>query len=178
VSQWYPLTDVSPLPLTGESATPDPRVRQPLTGESPKQGIEQEKEQGISATANAVDGFAVADEVAGKKCGEGYKTKRGRVLAGEQLAWFEEYWGVFDLRKGKADAADAWLDLRVDREVKDRIIAGALREAKTRTKPGERGPAPKWAQGWLSGRRWEDEPLAGANGVNGHESDWLSEVGL
>lgn len=133
---------------------------------------------GITATANAVGGNVVAVEVAGKKCGEGYKTKKGRVLAGEQLTWFEEFWKAFDLKKGKADAADTWLALRVDEALKDDIISGAKREARSRTKPGEQGPNPKWAQGWLSGRRWEDEPEGGTGGTGRQGHDWLSEVGL
>jgi hypothetical protein len=172
------LTDESPLPLTGGFATPDPLVRSPLTGESSKQGIEQVKEKYRSATARAVDGSRDDEVGAGKQCGEGYKTKKGRVLAGEQLAWFNEFWAAFDFRKGKAEAADAWLDLKVDSSVKEQIVRSAAHEARNRTKPGERGPSPKWAQGWLSGRRWEDEPEEQGRGRTTGGSDWITEVGL
>lgn len=175
--QWVTpgLTGESPLPLTGESATPDPRVRAPLTGESPRTGeFEQGKEQGkeqITATANAVDGNRGDEVTSGKQCGETYRTKKGRVLAGQQLTWFSEFWEVFDYRKGKAEAADAWLALKVHKRMHEEIVQGAAREAKARKAAGPNGPTPKWAQGWLSGRRWEDEqgPPAG---------DWIAEYGL
>mgnify|MGYP001827749047 CR=1 FL=1 len=138
-----PLTDPSPLttesPLTGESATPDSPVRLPLTGESPKQGIEQGKEQGNNRNREN----AVPAEAGESSNSASYITKRKRKLTGQQLGWFLEFWEAFDYRKGKAEAADAWLDVKVTEDLFAEIMAGAKRAALTRTKPGEHGPAPK-----------------------------------
>ncbi len=174
-----PLNRRSPLntgsPANSRSSTPEQPFALPLNGCSPKQGIEQGIEQGITASPDAVGDKATANEVAGKKCGDSYRSKKGRILAGEQFQWFEEFWTAFDFRKGKAEAADIWLTLKITPDVFTKILEGARHEAATRTKPGERGPSPKWAQGWLSGRRWEDDPGT-RRGTNGH--DFLEEIGL
>ncbi len=117
----------------------------------------------ISASGDAVGDEVIKNTVAVRKSGEGYRTKKGKILTGEQLLWFEEFWTIFDFRKGRAEAADAWLDLKVTPDALPKILEGARREASTRTRPGERGPSPKWPQGWLSGRRWEDEPSPGSS---------------
>ncbi|RLW53906.1 MAG: hypothetical protein B6D76_09440 [gamma proteobacterium symbiont of Stewartia floridana] len=147
-----PLTQQSALtlesPLTVESDTPDRGVTSPLTEESPEQGIEQGNNM-ISASADAVPSNEGVEEP--------YITKRKRKLNGNQLNWFLQFWSAFDFKKGKTAAADAWIDAGVTEELLPIIIAAAKREAQTRTKPGEKGKAPKWGQGWLTERRWEDE---------------------
>jgi len=86
-----------------------------------------------------------------------YETKKKRKLKGTQLIAFNSFWDVFDdkLRGGRAQAADAWLDLKVDKNLFDDIIRGARREAERRSKVEEAGRVPIMAQGWLSGKRWE-----------------------
>jgi hypothetical protein len=93
--------------------------------------------------------------------GEVYLTKKKRKLKGEQLSMFNSFWTTFAYQKGKAEAADAWLDLKVTSEMYTDIIAGASSEAAGRQALIADNRTPKMAQGWLSGRRWED----GANGV-------------
>ncbi len=92
-----------------------------------------------------------------EKVGEYYLTKKGRKVEGKQLLAFNTFWDVFDdkLRGGKADAADAWMDLEVNADLFDQIIKGAKAEVGRRASIYERGSTPKMAQGWLSGRRWE-----------------------
>jgi hypothetical protein len=145
-----PLTEVSPLtvvsPLTEESDTPDRSVTLPLTVVSPKQGIEQGSNKEDSRTAVADDAVV----------GEFYLTKRRRKLKDQQLRWFNQFWEAFSFKKGRAEAADAWIDLKITEGQFQNILIAAEHEARTRTKPGHQGPAPKWAQGWLSSRRWED----------------------
>ena len=85
----------------------------------------------------------------------GYLTKRGRKLRGQSLADFQTFWEKFDYKRGKADAADAWLD-EYSVDLFPAIIAGAEREARRRPDLQAKGRTPKMAQGWLSGRRWED----------------------
>jgi len=86
-----------------------------------------------------------------------YKTKRGRKLKDLGLAWFEDFLAAFGDRRGKAAAADAWLDIDwpLDAEEKGflyrELITGARRYAAYRErviKP--KGGTPKMAQGWLS----------------------------
>lgn len=85
-------------------------------------------------------------------------TKKKRKLKGTQLERFEKFWKVFDYKKGKAEAADAWFDLP-DKTgaVFDRILFGAEYEARARPRIIKAGRTPKMAQGWLSSRRWEDD---------------------
>jgi len=91
--------------------------------------------------------------------GKFYKTKKGKKLQGEKLSRFNNFWTAFDYRKGKAEAADVWLEIEKDLtdETYKAIIAGAKREASARPELLESDKVPKMAQGWLSGRRWEDE---------------------
>jgi hypothetical protein len=88
-----------------------------------------------------------------------YKTKRGRKLTGWKLECFEGFWDAFGYKKGKAEAADAWLDIPglTQELVRCEILPGAKREADRRQGCIDRRLTPIMAQGWLSGRRWEDE---------------------
>ncbi len=88
---------------------------------------------------------------------EFYLSKRKRKLSGIKLEQFEKFWAAFDYKRGKAEAADAWLDLAPHKELVDTIVEGAKREAAARQILTKKGQTPKMAQGWLSGRRWEDE---------------------
>jgi hypothetical protein len=89
--------------------------------------------------------------------GKAYQAKSGRKLTGWQLHAFEQFWQAFGLRKDKASAADAWLKLKVTEDSLPEILDGARRECARRARAGPDDPKPKWPQGWLSGRRWEDE---------------------
>jgi len=86
-----------------------------------------------------------------------FLTRRKRKLTGWKLKAFDEFWEVFAYKKGRAEAADAWLDiLELTPELARRIVDAAGREARARPSLVSRGQAPKWPQGWLSARRWED----------------------
>lgn len=86
-----------------------------------------------------------------------YVTKRGRYLTGKRLESFEQFWPAFAYARGKAEAADAWLDIpNLTGSLVARICDAARQEAANRPQFEARGGTPKWAQGWLSGRRWED----------------------
>ncbi len=90
------------------------------------------------------------------KAGEYYLSKKGKKLSGVQFKAFENFWMDFDYKSGKAEAADAWLNLKVGEELYKKIITGARREAAGRPVLVEKGSTPKMAEGWLSSRRWED----------------------
>lgn len=86
-----------------------------------------------------------------------YLTRRGRELTGRRLAGFEQFFEAYALRKGKAEAADAWMDIPVLTDALVRHICyAATCEAAARPDIEGKGQAPKWAAGWLEARRWED----------------------
>jgi hypothetical protein len=110
-----------------------------------KNRVDKKKEE-LSASADAVgkSGF--------------YLTKKGRKLSGTQLEAFNRFWSSFSLPKGKAEAADAWMDIPgLTESLAETICTAATREASERPKLIALGKNPKWAQGWLTGKRWEDE---------------------
>jgi hypothetical protein len=89
---------------------------------------------------------------------EGYKTKKKRNLTGRRLISFLEFWDAFGYKSGKAEAADAWLDIpELTDSLVDRICNAARIERQRRDELKLQGRTPKMAEGWISGQRWEDE---------------------
>lgn len=87
-----------------------------------------------------------------------YLTKKKKKLVGKRLDTFNQFWMAFSYPKGKADAADSWLDIpSLTDAMMERIISAAKITAQKRFALKEAGKTPQMAQGWLSGRRWEDE---------------------
>ena len=79
-------------------------------------------------------------------------------MTGKRLISFLRFWTAFAYPRGKAEAADAWLDIpELTDALVARICAAARREAEGRDALTARGHTPKMAQGWISGRRWEDD---------------------
>lgn len=103
-----------------------------------------------------------------------YKSKKGRNLKGIQLDWFEQFWKAFNYKDGKADAADSWLNLKVDETKFQMIMDGARREAMARPERKRNGSTPKMAQGWLTSRRFEDE----GSGDTGIKNWWETGPGI
>lgn len=92
-----------------------------------------------------------------------YTTKKKRKLNGKRFDAFNLFWLAFNYKKDKASAADAWLDIpELTNALVDRIIIAAEAEAANRKTIIDRGLTPIYAQGWLSGRRWEDEAYSEA----------------
>lgn len=89
--------------------------------------------------------------------GEFYLTKKKRKLTGKRLETFNRFWEAYSYPKGKAEAADSWLDIpALTDSLVETIIAAARAEAKRRPDILAKNGTPKWAQGWLTARRWED----------------------
>lgn len=88
-----------------------------------------------------------------------YKSKKGRKLTGAILERFDKFMDAFGYKKDRASAADAWLANGEGADF-ETIIRAAKREAARRPELVARGLTPIYPQGWLSGRRWEDEDLA------------------
>ena len=165
---------------SSESAAPAARPDAPGRGSEPHGGPPAGSETGRAAAgvspasgAASVSGASLAsgEEDRGARDGgaPGYRTRRKRVLAGRRLAAFNRFWAAFAYPRGKADAADAWLDIPgMDEALVSRIEAAARLEAENRPGLVSTGRTPKMAPGWLSGRRWEDyEPAAGSGAPPG-----------
>lgn len=86
-------------------------------------------------------------------------TRRKKKLAGKRLEAFLQFWDAFGYKKGKAAAADSWLEIpQLTNTLVEQIIEAAKTEAKYRPDQIARGRTPIYAQGWITARRWEDEP--------------------
>lgn len=84
-------------------------------------------------------------------------TRKGLRLTGKRLLAFSGFWEAFAYKRGKAEAADAWLGIpQLTDSLVARICDAARQEAANRPQIEARGGTPKWAQGWLTARRWED----------------------
>lgn len=83
-------------------------------------------------------------------------TKRKRKLRGKLLISFLEFWDLFDYKVGRAEAADAWMDIVWPDVRLEKILDAARGAAAARTELVQAGRTPKMAQGWITARRWED----------------------
>lgn len=107
--------------------------------------ITEEELKDISASADA----ASADDE--------WISKKKRKLEGKRLGTFKEFWEAFDYKRARAEAIDAWLDIpQLTTSLVLRIVEAAKVEARGRPELIRLGSTPKMAQGWISGRRWED----------------------
>lgn len=109
------------------------------------------KEENIKPSSSSLDEAALEPDF--------YLTKKKKKLIGKRLDTFNLFWEAFGYQKGKADAADAWLAIpTLTDTMMARIISSAKITAQKRFALKEAGKTPQMAQGWISGRRWEDEP--------------------
>lgn len=102
-----------------------------------------------------------------------YQSKNGAYLTGDVLTGFERFWEAFDFRHGKAEAADAWIAIKsMTPELLARICDAVSQEAERREYIQAKGQTPKWAQGWLNSRRWEDYEPRKPRAPNSGNSPW------
>jgi len=80
------------------------------------------------------------------------------ALCPEQAADFDRFYQVYGVLKGKQRAAARWAELAPDAALAQRIIKAAAQDAAT---PRPADAVRKYPEGWLSERRWEDQPLPG-----------------
>ena len=86
------------------------------------------------------------------------KPKPRPVLEGKRLESFNRFWKAYGWPKGKGGAEKAWAAIpSLTDALVDRICEAAKREAAQRPALQARGLTPKYAQGWLNERRWEDD---------------------
>lgn len=124
----------------------------------------KEKQEGAGARTGSAHATNSSPGSAAPATGEGpapepaYRTATKRVLTGQRLAWFNRVWDAFGYKRGKAEAADAFLDIKgMSDSLVSVICRTAQQEAARRPDLVARGKTPKMLTGWLSGRRWEDE---------------------
>ena len=80
------------------------------------------------------------------------------ILEGKRLESFNRFWKAYGWPKGKGGAEKAWAAIpSLTDALVDRICEAAAKEAAQRPALQARGLTPKWAQGWLNERRWEDD---------------------
>ena len=80
------------------------------------------------------------------------------VLEGKRLESFNQFWEAYGLKKGRGGAEKAWAAIpTLTDSLVDQICEAARKEATQRPALEAQGRTPKWAQGWLSERRWEDD---------------------
>lgn len=94
-----------------------------------------------------------------KPVGDFIDTKKGK-LTGRRLEAFKELWEAFKFKNGKTSAAGAWMELCNKTEVTKPIYLQILKCCKLealRRDDKKDGETPKWFQGWITERRWEDE---------------------
>ena len=112
-----------------------------------------------SLNANSASGDAPrAQAEPHPACNPVPKPKPRPVLEGKRLESFEAFWDAYGLKKGRGGAEKAWaaIPTLTDALVKQ-ICEAARKEAAQRPALEASGRTPKWAQGWLSERRWEDD---------------------
>jgi hypothetical protein len=115
-------------------------------------------------STNAASADAVVEEV--------WLSAKKRKLKGKRLEAFKLFWKAFGYTKGRAGAIDSWLNIP---ELTDPLVAEICRsaelEAVERPSILAQGKSPKFAQGWITDRRWEDEPIAPVAPINGFDAD-------
>lgn len=82
-----------------------------------------------------------------------------KSIKDKKTADFEGFWDAFGYKQGKGGAEKAWLAIKdYTPELYEKIIKAAKSEAQNRPALLTNNRTPKWAQGWITERRWEDEP--------------------
>lgn len=114
-------------------------------------GISKEKKlkNNCSYFSGEVETPAETDTLVGRK----------HSISGKRARAFEAFWAAFDHKVGRAQAIDAWAQIpRLTDALMEKILAAARHYAQVE-RPAilARGGTPKWPQGWINDRRWEDE---------------------
>jgi len=85
-----------------------------------------------------------------------YKTKKGIIMSGDMLMWFEQTWHAWGSPgEGKAISADAFIEQNPDLKKARQIWVAAQEYAKNRPNLIAAGKTPKYFQGWCNDQRWD-----------------------
>ena len=114
----------------------------------------KEKQEGAGARTGSAHVTNKAPRSAASATGEGpapepaYRTATKRVLTGQRLAWFNRVWSAFGYKRGKAEATDAFLDIKgLSESLVSVICRAAQQEAARRPDLVARGKTPKMLTG-------------------------------
>ena len=99
----------------------------------------------------------------------------GRVRQGSaDPDGFAEWWSLYQRKDARQDAVKAWRQLNPTEQLREALMA-ALRVWRWNDRR-ELNPLPA---SWLRGRRWEDELVAKAIGINRtRQADWVTAAGF
>lgn len=94
--------------------------------------------------------------------GEHYETKKGRIIQGESLKWFESIWSAWNTgvvcgsKGGKKEGGDAFLDNIKTRNDAEMAYKAAMIHAKKERKELElKGTTPPYFNLWMNAGRWQ-----------------------
>lgn len=122
-----------------------------VPGTSPLPGWRDPALNGVTSPAQS--GGAISPVAQGS---EGLTTKDGRRAYNQDYPpEFVSFWIVYPRHRDKRKAARAWRNA-IRRASPETIRAGAIRY---RDDPNRLDEFTKYAEGWLNGDGWEDEPL-------------------
>lgn len=131
--------------------TPCNATETPCNAPRTEKNREEKKEENTYSASAAPDAARADDDapLVGKK----------KKLTGKRKTSFLRFWDAFGDKRGKVGAIDAWAAIpELTDALVERIVSAARRYAALRLELEARGATPKMAQGWLTDRRWEDEP--------------------
>ncbi|MFI0484863.1 hypothetical protein [Actinomadura sp. 9N215] len=83
-----------------------------------------------------------------------------------------KFWEAYPRRVGKEDARKAWAAAIKARCDPEEIVAGAVRYAAEMKRLGSPKDKIKYPQGWLTGKRWNDD-LTAATSKSGSVGGWM-----
>ncbi|MCW8886894.1 MAG: hypothetical protein OQK12_16840 [Motiliproteus sp.] len=164
VNQQSPVTETdnaelqkqaTPIYIDGESRVTEMGISIPMLQEITTENTQEITPEDICAS----DDDATLDDD-----GPDWISAKNKKLTGNKLKTFQQFWDAFDYRKGRAKAIDAWLRIQWTKSPTenqaqlDQIIRMAQLEAMRRPVRASSGLTPIYPEGWISQRRWEDEP--------------------
>jgi len=89
------------------------------------------------------------------------KPKRARRSASVLSEWqeplFREFWLAYWVKSGKVEAERAFAKVVSSVDIFHDVMAGVRKQRAMQVSRLQQGGTAKYAQGWLNGRRWEDE---------------------
>jgi len=131
------------------------RIDRPNKARYPRSTDDSAKPRDTLATPSR--GSSARNRGTGEQGNRGTDTSAPAARTRVDPAEFDTFWNAWPLKKGKKEARVAFEKAIKQGVTLERILAGV------ETYKREIGPSPdwskvKWAQGWLNGARWEDEP--------------------
>lgn len=152
-----PAGDQQTLPVSLDTRIKEFKNNNIYTASAPQQPQPAPPDGGAEYTPSTASRSRQKENAKQEPDGQCILTRKGFRLTGKRLLAFNGFWEAFAYKRGKAEAADAWLGIpQLTDSLVARICDAARQEAANRPQVEARGGTPKWAQGWLTARRWED----------------------